>query len=1309
MSNVVLAADLPAHILENFSIEGIDIFANGTTYSYTSGTPGTHTVAPDVTVFEGADGEFWFELDGPFEAGMRFSVTFELEFDRGAYDPAVTAPNTATAMLANAVASYTDGDGDPQTAGLAAPEITYPEDDPVEGLSAALTTSVTRESTPVAGSIVREDDVILYTLVITNTGGTDITSLLVEAPLPAGVTFVQWVDGEALLTSAPGDNPLLWTIDLLQPTDSVTLSFEVSVDALGELNHRELEFFALVAGSRVQGDTYDQYAGGLRTEITVSPPDGAPVLADEVITYTFEVENVGGEDVTDIDVIVESITGDYTVVTADCTPIGGNISGDIGEWVVDLLEPGDTETLEYAIKVAPLAAGATAETYHAITHIRAEDVDFTKEFDHYQYGGQYAGDLQAKFYSLPGPSAVYAGQQITYTIEVKNAGDAALTDIPVYIAIPAGTTLLSATPGPAGGVTPATTELEWLILNLDPDETLVFTFVVLVQALPEGSTGRNIVATALVDDGEIGTITHTQSPAALAFEKSGDLEDEIVAEDDVITYTIEVTNEGGDSAYGVEIVDSLPEGLDYVVGSATASHPTDATGAGTPVGTVSCEVTATGVNRYDFTWTISELLPGETAEVSFQARVTALPASLGGRTFDNIALVNGAETDTVTYRQQGEGLDTEKSANPPSGLVEANDTILYTIRVENLGANPQFGVDIVDALPAGTAFDDTFDPIVKIDGDELELASELPADDADKEGLFTFDETDGVVTFVIGSLPAAAEAEATFRVKVLALDGTQQSTRDIVNIAEVQGVQTNPVTHTQALQEDLAAVKSALPADGAIVYARHADGTGTRITYSIEVTNTTAAAIADVEIKDTLPVGLTYVPGSMTAENAAQTVDGIDVEGEVDETGTEFSWLVESIPAGESVTVQFQADVGQLPADETEREFVNSALVNDISTNSVTHYQYAASDLKAQKSADPAPGEVEADDVITYTIEVENNGSSTETDLQVSDAIPAGTVYVEGSALLTIGSKDSDDVDYDDADGGSLTWVIAKLKAGEKAVLTFQAKVLPLPEGVDTRSIRNKAQVGEGGQALITNEVVHTMAAVVPEPDLFAVKSASPAPGAVKPGDKLTYTITVRNNTDAEMKGVKVLDAIPAGTTYVADSASSGGTYDATAKNVKWSVDIEPQKQVQLTFAVTVNAIASGQVSIKNQALYGPAGETDPDIATNEVVHTAKVDGGEPPVTPPTTAPVNPGGDINININGGNGGNGGNAVATANGGNATINGVSGSNGSGSIGGKDIPKTSEASALWAVILVMSSGAAIAAVVVALIIKKKRALN
>ncbi|GEM_PF-931305 len=86
------------------------------------------------------------------------------------------------------------------------------------------------------------------------------------------------------------------------------------------------------------------------------------------------------------------------------------------------------------------------------------------------------------------------------------------------------------------------------------------------------------------------------------------------------------------------------------------------------------------------------------------------------------------------------------------------------------------------------------------------------------------------------------------------------------------------------------------------------------------------------------------------------------------------------------------------------------------------------------------------------------------------------------------------------------------------------------------------------------------------------------------PGDRLTYSIVLANAEATPISAV-LTDTIPANTTYVADSATGGATYNATEKRIEWSGTVPGGGSQTITFQVDVNAPLYYHTSILNTAL----------------------------------------------------------------------------------------------------------------------------
>ena len=208
---------------------------------------------------------------------------------------------------------------------------------------------------------------------------------------------------------------------------------------------------------------------------------------------------------------------------------------------------------------------------------------------------------------------------------------------------------------------------------------------------------------------------------------------------------------------------------------------------------------------------------------------------------------------------------------------------------------------------------------------------------------------------------------------------------------------------------------------------------------------------------------------------------------------------------------------------------------------------------------------IEQGSVLTYFITYKNyTGEDVEVD--ILDAIPQHTTYVDGSA--------SHDGNYA---ADHINWILTVAR-GESVTVSFDVKVN------DAEAIvSNTAIIRDGVNTYTTNEVVnHT----VDEPlkkDVYLSSDLSVNIDGEKvyAGDELIYKIHFTNVTDKAVN-VTISDDIPKGTTYVIGSADNGGVY----KNgtITWTFENVPAwTTVTVAFKVKVNDNVAA-VSIQNTA-----------------------------------------------------------------------------------------------------------------------------
>jgi uncharacterized repeat protein (TIGR01451 family) len=234
-------------------------------------------------------------------------------------------------------------------------------------------------------------------------------------------------------------------------------------------------------------------------------------------------------------------------------------------------------------------------------------------------------DLQITKSDTPDP--VIAGNQLTYTIQVTNAGPSTATGVTVTDVLPSTVTFVSAT-STVGTVSNTAGTVTGSIGTLASGASATVTLLVTVAPATRGTISNTATVTGTQTDSNTANNTATTTSTAngnidLTIAKT-DSADPVIA-GNTLTYAITVTNNGPSTATNVVVTDALPSAITF--SSATASQGTVSNNAGT--------VTAN----------VGTLAPGASATISI---VTNIPSGITQQTLSNTATVTATETDTNT-------------------------------------------------------------------------------------------------------------------------------------------------------------------------------------------------------------------------------------------------------------------------------------------------------------------------------------------------------------------------------------------------------------------------------------------------------------------------------------------------------------------------------------------------------------------------------------------------------------------------------------------------------------------------------------
>jgi len=184
----------------------------------------------------------------------------------------------------------------------------------------------------------------------------------------------------------------------------------------------------------------------------------------------------------------------------------------------------------------------------------------------------------------------------------------------------------------------------------------------------------------------------------------------------------------------------------------------------------------------------------------------------------------------------------------------------------------------------------------------------------------------------------------------------------------------------------------------------------------------------------------------------------------------------------------------------------------------------------ASASATPLEG-----DVVTFEIEVTNNGTAQATNVSLTDLLPAGLTATAGNGAVTQGT-------YDAATG---LFSIGTLNVGETATLTLEGTV-NVGEGGNTITNITTAASGDQNDPSTVGDDLDESVVVDANAELLTQKvlaSGNPNP---QEGDIVEFQIEVSNFGGAQATNVTLTDFLPAGLTPTLNNGLvTQGTYDA--------------------------------------------------------------------------------------------------------------------------------------------------------------------
>ena len=442
---------------------------------------------------------------------------------------------------------------------------------------------------------------------------------------------------------------------------------------------------------------------------------------NEIVTFTLTINNNGPDNATGVAVEDNLPTAGFEYVAGSASNGGSFASGKISWNSLTVTSAGLKITYQAKVKAPDNSIVDQYKNTAQITASDSEDPDSDvnnddgdqseDDEDGFTIGTPKVADLSLdKSVSDSNPNV---GDELTFTLELKNSGPDIATNVAVEDVLPKGYAYVQNSITGNGTYDAATRTLSWSGKTIAVSGSEEFTYKVIVNAptsfpVPIGEYKNTAQVTA----------SDQYDPNSRAANDNGDQSEDdeaavsidIQVSDlkltkllnttsasvgDVVTFTLSVQNFGPSTATNVSVIDHLPVGFEYV------THRN---------GTYD---SATGI------WLVGSIANASTSTLELDVRVLAPTGTVGEYT--NVAEVNSSDQfdpDSTSGNGSGGGsgsgeddddkigitllevdLAVSKTVNIANPVV--NSEVIFTIKVDNNGLGKATNIKIEESLPSG--------------------------------------------------------------------------------------------------------------------------------------------------------------------------------------------------------------------------------------------------------------------------------------------------------------------------------------------------------------------------------------------------------------------------------------------------------------------------------------------------------------------------------------------------------------------------------------------------------------------------------
>ncbi len=485
--------------------------------------------------------------------------------------------------------------------------------------------------------------------------------------------------------------------------------------------------------------------------------------------------------------------------------------------------------------------------------------------------------------------------------------------------------------------------------------------------------------------------------------KTPDLQTATIGEE--ITFTVSVSYWGTSSYQNVQIIDTLPAGLQYVT-----STYSDTLGL-SPVPVVVGQ---------SITWTLGNFTGPNTVDITVTARVQDIPANVNGVILTNWARTIGAEegvpfdlSDSGDVQIIEPNLTIDKQGSITEGL--PGTVVHYTITIENTGTSPAYDVAIEDVIPAGLILDTLF------------ITSTPPAASTTVVG--------NTIYWTYTVIPVGTTVILEYDATIPPEGGLFTNTATVTDYSTLLGDSLYERHYPPISDQWTVRAPGTDIVKITLNTAINVPSPGGTVYFELTVTNTGDMVLDPVRLTDIVPDGLTYIPGTSVVNGIPYEPDSITDNPDGTQT---LIWLNIGAMSPDDVTVvTFEAEVdpGRVGIFINKAIVTGTSVIGDVSDEDDSPIGVLSPAIHIVKSAAPSfeplgpPGTL-----VLFTLTVTNTGEVLLNPVVVTDLLPLGLTYADAAL------PPPDSVVLNPDDTTTLIWNnVGPLAPGESTTITFYA------------------------------------------------------------------------------------------------------------------------------------------------------------------------------------------------------------------------------------------------------------------------------